>query len=345
MQKIIDDIYRLAERIDRPVTLMEVCGTHTEVIAKYGLCSLLPANVKLISGPGCPVCVTDQEDIDNIVELALHGLPIATYGDMLKVPGNRMSLEEARGQGAKVFAVYSAEEVFNNPHIEELVFFGIGFDTTAPMTASIIKRGAAVYSAHKHFVPAMEALVKGQEINIDGFIDPGHVSTIIGTKSYAVLEVPQVVAGFELEDVLIAIHRLLRQIQTGKHEVENEYARSVRKAGNLQAQRLLNEVFDIKEAVWRGFGPIAHSGYEIKQTYQALDAKKKYAQVLKDKKIPANPKLEACQCAQVIKGLIDPPQCKLFGRHCTPEDPLGPCMVSREGACNVKFRFTPLSGA
>lgn len=343
MQRIINNINQLAGEIKKNITLMEVCGTHTEVIAKHGLRKILPKNIKLISGPGCPVCVTDQRDIDNIIELALQKIPIVTYGDMIKVPGNKMSLEQAVGQGAKIFSVYSTEEIFTNPEIKpfinELVFFGIGFDTTTPMTASIIKRGIAVYSTHKKFFPAMKALLENQEIKIDGFINPGHVSTIIGSKPYQQLKLSQVIAGFKPEDVLIAIYLLLKQIKGGKGVVENEYQRVVKTEGNLRAQKLINEVFEIKNTNWRGFGQIPKSGYEIRKKYQKFNAKIKYRDILDNLKIKENPKLKLCRCDEVIKGLIEPNECKLFSKSCLPENPVGPCMVSREGACNIKYRF------
>jgi len=343
MEKILNKINQLAKEIKKDVTLMEVCGTHTEAIAKHGLKKILPPNIKLISGPGCPVCVTEQRDIDNIIELALQGIPVVTYGDMLKVPGNKMSLEQSIRHGAKVFTVYSTEEIFTNPVIKPLnkglVFFGIGFDTTTPMTASIIKKGITVYSTHKNFFPAMKALIVNQKIKIDGFINPGHVSAIIGLKHYQQLKLSQVIAGFEPEDVLMAILMLLKQIKDGQKKVENQYQRVVTNQGNVQAQKLINEVFEIKTVYWRGFGPIPDSGYELRKKYQQFDAKIKYRKILTGLKIKPSPKLKLCRCGEVIKGLIDPADCRLFSKSCQPENPIGPCMVSREGACNVKYRF------
>lgn len=343
MKQIINKINQLARELKKDVTLMEVCGTHTEAVAKHGLRKILPNNIKLISGPGCPVCVTDQRDIDNIIELALQGIPIVTYGDMLKVQGNKMSLEQAKGQGSRIFTVYSTEEIFTNPEIKslinELVFFGIGFDTTAPMTASIIKRGITVYSTHKNFFPAMKALLENQKINIDGFINPGHVSAIIGSRPYQQLKLPQVIAGFEPEDVLMAIYMLLKQIHENKKIVENQYQRVVTEKGNQKAQSLLTEIFDVRDIRWRGFGLIPNSGYEVSKKYQKFDAKIKYKTILDNLKIKENPKLKLCLCGEVIKGLIEPKECKLFLKSCLPENPIGPCMVSREGACNIKYRF------
>jgi hydrogenase expression/formation protein HypD len=339
-KKILKEIESLAKKINRLVYLMEVCGTHTQTVARYGIRNLMPKNIKLISGPGCPVCVTAQEDIDAVVHLALSGIPIACYGDVLRVPGCKGSLDQARGQGARVKEVYSIEEALVRQKEEpDLVFFGIGFETTAPMTALAIKRGLIVYSAHKLFLPAMEALLKLGEIKIDGFICPGHVSTIIGSKPYQKFGAPQVISGFEPEDVLVSICLLLRQIAEGRAEVENEYIRSVKPAGNPQAQKLLSEVFDIKEAHWRGFGIIPQSGLEIKKEYQACDAKVKHRKILAQFDYSKSRPIKGCCCSEIIRGLKKSSDCPLFKKVCTPENPQGPCMVSLEGACNVSFRY------
>jgi len=343
MQETIKKIHELAKEIGREVKLMEVCGSHTEVAAKYGIPKLLPPNIRLITGPGCPVCVAEQSDIDNIIELALAGIPIVTYGDMLKVPGNKMSLEDAKAQGARVFTIYSTEDIFTNPEtrdiIDELVFFGVGFDTTTPMTASIVKRGVTIYSIHKAFFPAMESLLQMGEIKIEGFINPGHVSAVIGSNIYHRLDVAQVIAGFKAEDVLLAIYWLLRQIKAGEKKVENEYFRLVKENGNKMSQEMISDVFELADARWRGFGVIPQSAFEIREKYQEFDAKVKYKDILDKAEIVENPKLKLCQCGQVIRGLIEPNQCTLFDKSCNPENPFGPCMVSREGACNVKYRF------
>ncbi|OGI17400.1 MAG: hydrogenase formation protein HypD, partial [Candidatus Moranbacteria bacterium RBG_19FT_COMBO_42_6] len=246
LQELIGKINSVAAQIKRPVNIMEVCGTHTQVVSRYGVRELLPENIRLLSGPGCPVCVTAQADIDAIVNLALAGIPIATYGDAIRVPGYFGSLEKARSLGAKVFPVYSVEEALElkGKH-PDLVFFGIGFDTTAPMTAVALKKGLTVYSTPKLFLPAMDALLAMGELKIDGFMSPGHVSTIVGLKPYEHMKVAQVITGFEAEDVLVGLLMLLHQIKGGKRRVENEYARSVRKLGNPKARQILIEEFKI----------------------------------------------------------------------------------------------------
>lgn len=340
MQKIIIQINKISKEIGREVSLMEVCGTHTQAISRYGIREVLPKNVKLITGPGCPVCVTAQKDIDAIVSLALAGIPVATYGDMLRVPGYFGSLDQAREKGAQVFAVYSVDEVLdlagkNN----EVVFFGLGFETTTPMTAWGIKNGLTVYSAHKIFLPAMQALLNTGEIKIDGFIDPGHVSAIIGSIPYQKLKIPQVITGFEMQDVLEGIFLLLNQIKNDDLRVLNQYSRVVKTGGNKKIQKIIQEVFEISDGEWRGFGIISGSGLEIKNKYQKFDAKIKYRDILSKVDFSKSKDPAGCKCGDVIRGLIEPKKCTMFGKICTPDNPVGPCMVSVEGACNVSFRY------
>jgi hydrogenase expression/formation protein HypD len=341
--RLLSNLRYLAGQLRRPVRLMEVCGTHTEAITRSGLRAVLPPQIELITGPGCPVCVTPSGDIDAVVGLALSGVPVACYGDVLRVPGTEMSLEQTRGKGGKVSVVYSVEEALQlRKGKPSPVFFGIGFETTAPMTAAAIKRGLMIYSAHKYFPPAMQALVRDPQIKIDGFINPGHVSTIVGLKPYRAIKKPQVVAGFEPEDVLLAIIMLLRQIKTGQSKVENEYRRLVKPAGNTRAQKLIAEVFRPVTSEWRGLGKIARSGMAIKKKYAKYDAAQKYRQILQSyllKIKDQRSKIVGCRCGEVIKGLINPAQCTLFGQACTPEKPIGACMVSREGACRIEYEY------
>ncbi|MEK7557977.1 MAG: hydrogenase formation protein HypD [Patescibacteria group bacterium] len=340
MKMIIEEINKIAEKIKRDISLMEVCGTHTEVIARHGLRELMPKNVKLTTGPGCPVCVTSQEDIDAIVNLALSGIPIATYGDMMRVPGYYGSLDQAREKGSLVFSVYSIEDALKlQKNYTNLVFFGLGFETTAPMTAYAIKKGLTVYSIHKLFLPAMQALLKIGELKIDGFLCPGHVSTIIGVEPYKSMKVSQVIAGFEVEDILVAIYMLLKQIFDNKTIVENEYLRLVKKQGNPKARREIFDVFDITDGNWRGFGVIPQSGLEIKNKYKKFNAKIKYKKILDQVDFSFSRKLTSCKCGEIIRGLKSPQECPLFKKVCTSENPIGPCMVSMEGACNVKYRY------
>ncbi|MEA3322969.1 MAG: hydrogenase formation protein HypD [Patescibacteria group bacterium] len=338
IEKIIEDINKISKSIDRQINLMEVCGTHTQVISRYGIADILPKNIHLSTGPGCPVCVTSQIDIDAIVSLALAGIPIATYGDVLRVPGAFGSLDQAREQGAKVFVVHTTEDALQlKEKHPDVVFFGLGFETTAPMTAYAIQNGLTVYSAHKLFLPAMLALVDMKELNIDGFIDPGHVSAIIGTNPYQVMKLPQVITGFEAEDVIVGIYMLLKQISDGRAEVENQYVRIVRKEGNPKARKLIKEVFDVTDGHWRGFDTIAVSGLEIKDKYKEQNAKIKYKEILDKVDFSQSKKPTACKCGEIIRGMMRAKECPLFGKVCTPDNPVGPCMVSVEGACNVAY--------
>ncbi|MBN1157099.1 hydrogenase formation protein HypD [Candidatus Woesearchaeota archaeon] len=333
MNRYIGKIKSDAKKLGRIVTIMEICGGHTNTIMKYGIRDLLPKNIRLISGPGCPVCVTTQFDIDCMIEIAKN-VPVATYGDMMKVPGSNSSLEDAKANGAKIFEVYSAEEVLelkkNNPSV---VFFGIGFETTAPMTAFLLKKKICVYSAHKLVPPALTALLDG-DVRIDGFIEPGHVSTIIGTKPYHKIKIPQVVAGFTAERILRAVSILVELIAENKDIVINGYPEAVKEEGNTNAQRMLNEYFKVVDSGWRGLGIIPKSGLEVKDGN--LNAKIKYKNIIKE--VPP-PKKTACRCGEVLKGLIEPAECPLYKKACTPEDPKGACMVSAEGSCAIAYKY------
>ncbi|HAT74069.1 MAG: Hydrogenase expression/formation protein HypD [Candidatus Moranbacteria bacterium GW2011_GWF2_36_839] len=340
-KKLVQNIQKKEEKINRPLRFMELCGTHSEVIAKYGIKSILPENIKLITGPGCPVCVTDQSEIDIVTGLALTGIPIACYGDATNIPGSLGSLENARQKGAQVHIVYDVIEALKlSRKISNLVFWGIGFETTTVMTAWGIQEGLAVFSSHKLFPPAMEALMANNKIRVDGFINPGHVSAIIGAEVYEKFQIPQVIAGFGAEDVLLAIEMLLDQIISGEKKVENEYTRLVKKEGNQKAQKIISEIFEIRNASWRGLGEIEKSGLKIRKKYQHLNAEFIHRDLITKIKKEIKPKKNACRCGEVLQGLIESKQCKLFGKSCTPDNPQGACMVSREGSCNINFRFT-----
>lgn len=348
IKKILKDIYRKAKIVKRQLRFMELCGTHSQTVAANGIKNILPGNVKLVSGPGCPVCVTDQSDIDVMVGLARQGVPIAVYGDAINVPGNIMSLEEARRNGADVRIVYDiSEAVKMKEKKSSLTFFGLGFETTTPMTAWAIKKGLIVYSAHKIFPPAMAALLKNKGIKVDGFINPGHVSAIIGAKIYKKFRVPQVIAGFEGLDVLKAVNMLLGQIINKEAKVENEYSRVVKKEGNKKARYLISEVFEIKDAKWRGLGEIKNSGLKIRAKYKKQDAEHVYKDLIKEiirfasrrMAEETKPKPSACKCGLVLQGLIEPRDCPLFKKICSPDNPQGACMVSVEGSCNIEYRY------
>jgi len=345
---------RIARRIealpDRPVRLMEVCGTHTVAIHRAGLRGLLPPRLRLVSGPGCPVCVTPQTYVDALIELAARpGVRVATYGDMIRVPGRSTTLERAMARGARVSVVYSIMEALSlarQAPAEQVVFAGVGFETTAPATAVGLKLAAderlanfTVLSAHKLIIPAMTALLESGDLAIDGFLCPGHVSVIIGADAYKPLAArfarPCVVAGFEAEEILRAIDLLVAQLADGRAEVENAYARVVTAEGNHRAWALIEETFEPADTPWRGLGTIPGSGLAIRAELAHLDAARRFGL-----EITAREDDHGCRCGEVIRGAIEPPECPLFARACTPASPVGPCMVSREGNCQACYKYS-----
>lgn len=346
-QSLAKEISEIAD--GRDATLMEVCGTHTMAISRYGIKSLLPPNIRLLSGPGCPVCVTPNSDIDRAIAYSKkNGTGIATFGDMVKVPGSSSSLSKEKSIGRDVRVVYSSTDAvrlaLENPE-KRVIFLGVGFETTAPTVAAYIKdakdRGLKNYfvlSMHKLIPPALKALLDSKEVRIDGFILPGHVSTITGTRVYEFI--PQeygvccVVAGFEPVDVLQAILMLVRQVRDKRPGVENQYTRSVKEEGNPKAKLLLKEVFEPSNSEWRGLGVIPESGLKIKEEYADFDAERNIP--VKIEKSRENPK---CICGEVLRGVKSPLDCSLFKRVCTPQSPVGPCMVSSEGTCSAYYKY------
>jgi hydrogenase expression/formation protein HypD len=347
---LIEAISATAAELDRPVKLMEVCGTHTVAIAKNGLRAVMPANVTLLSGPGCPVCVTANEDIDVAIELAKQpGVIVTTFGDMMKVPGSYSSLAKEKADGRDVRIVYSPLDALSLAQREpekHVVFVGVGFETTVPLIAAAILRAQesgienfSVYAAHKTVPIALEALINDPEVQIDAFILPGHVSTIIGQEPYEFIaeqyHVPGVITGFEPVDVLQGIYMILKQLLEGRAEIEIAYHRGVMPEGNPHARELVERVFEPVDADWRGIGVIPGTGLGIRDEYAYYDA---------PKRIPVTPpepkEIKGCQCGEVLRGITLPFECKLFGRGCTPEHPIGPCMVSSEGSCAAYYRFT-----
>ncbi len=339
----------------RELAFMEVCGTHTTAAFRCGLPSVLPRHVKLISGPGCPVCVTAQQDIDLLVEAAgRQGVTLCTYGDMIRVPGRRGSLQEARGRGARVHVVYSAMDAvaLAQAHVDrQVVFAAVGFETTAPATAAAVqaarRRGLTnftVLNSHKRIVPAMQALLeRGAKmkdgLGIDGFVCPGHVSVIIGARAYLPLArdyaAPCVISGFEPWQMISALARLAELAQSGRAEVINEYPEVVSPDGNRAAQKLLDEVFQPAETRWRGLGLIAQSAWVLRPAWREFDAQVRFGLTP-----PEDCEPKACLCGKVISGLALPTDCSLFGRSCTPLQPVGPCMVSSEGTCAAWFKYS-----
>ncbi len=360
----IDD-YRSPERIDhlvkqirrisrKPVKLMEVCGTHTVTIVRNGIREILPDHIMLISGPGCPVCVTPIDGIDRAIALAQkEGTTIATFGDLLRVPGSETSLLRQRGEGADIRVVYSAYDALQLAQQDkrhQVVFLGVGFETTAPTIGAVIQRAKearisnfTVLSMHKVLPPALEALVQSPDLLIDGFICPGHVSTIIGTEPYEPIardfQVPCVIAGFEPVDVLQAIGLLIQQIEEGEAKVEIQYRRAVSPEGNPRAKAVLDEVFESCDSTWRGFGLLPNSGLGIVSSYRDFDADNRYEIPPVKGKEP-----KGCICGSILRGLNEPLDCSLFGSVCNPDNPVGACMVSSEGTCAAYFKYYQYSG-
>ena len=346
-KKLLDGIKSLTP--DREVNLMEVCGTHTVAIFKHGIKELLPERVNLLSGPGCPVCVTPTETIDRALVLAgLPGIILATFGDMMKVPGSSLSLEEAKARGRDVRIVYSsldALEIARENPKKKAIFFGIGFETTSPSIAcTILKASEAgiknffIISAHKLIPPAMRAILEAKEVNLAGFISPGHVSTIIGSRPYGFISkefgVPCVIAGFEPLDVLQSIYMLLLQIREERPRVEIQYRRCVKPEGNIKAQEELDKVFEVSDSSWRGLGTIPDSGLRLRKEFSSFDAEKAF-----DVQIKSGPKPKGCLCGEILRGIRIPVECSLFVKECTPEHPIGPCMVSSEGTCATYYKY------
>jgi len=331
------------------INLMEVCGTHTVSIFRHGLRTIIPENIKMISGPGCPVCVTDQGDIDAALELAEEDMvTMATYGDMLRVPGTSTSLADLKARGRDIRIITSASqciEIAEKDPQKEIVFFSVGFETTAPATASMLleaqKKGLenlSVISLHKRTPPVLETLASDPGIKIDGFILPGHVSVILGHDPYRSIPerygIPSCITGFEPEDILSGIFSIVRQIEEGKPRLTSVYGRVVKKEGNIKAKELMAEVFEYCDARWRGIGEIKSSGLAIKEKYRKLDAQYKWNLKTKEVEPPAG-----CRCGDVLSGRITPPECPLFRTVCTPSSPVGPCMASSEGSCSAYYRF------
>jgi hydrogenase expression/formation protein HypD len=345
---LVDSIKHKADP-SRPVRLMEFCGSHTAAILRYGLRQLLPPGVALLSGPGCPVCVTDQSDVDRAIALCREpGLIMTSFGDMLKVPGTQGSLAEARAAGADVRIVYStldALQIARDNPARRVVFLGVGFETTAPTIAASVAQAEAeglknyaVLSLAKTCPPVMKALLDGGEVKINGIICPGHVSAIIGAAPYEFIPrdygIACVVAGFEPVDILQAVDMLLTQLNEGNPRVEIAYTRGVETDGNKYATELMERVFEPAGVSWRGVGEVAGSGLKLKERYAAYDAERLY-----NIEIPPSHEARGCICGEVLRGVKTPPDCALFGRACTPERPVGPCMVSGEGACAAYFNY------
>lgn len=355
MNQHIETISKLADEIGRPVQLMEVCGTHTMAAFRTGLRSLLPPGVSLLSGPGCPVCVTSTGYLDRAIAIVNEpDTMVATFGDMLRVPGTESSLERTHALGADIRVVYSpldALKIATANQGKRVVFMGVGFETTAPAVAWTLKQAKqnaisnySVLCAHKTIPNAMAALIEGGDVHIDGFLCPGHVSVIIGSRAYEHVcskhHIPCVVAGFEAADMAKAIKMLLKQIAEKMAEVEIEYTRSVTEKGNIEAQSICDEVFERCDTEWRGLGMVPGSGLRIREKFAAHDADK----IFTDLELPQVASDSGCICGDVLRGARLPTDCTLFDKRCTPSSPVGPCMVSSEGTCAAYFKYGKRKG-
>lgn len=349
MTNLVETINMLASKIKRKVNLMEVCGTHTVSIFRHGIRSIIPQNVKLLSGPGCPVCVTPIEDIDKMLYIANQpNVILVTFGDMMRVPGSNGSLYKAKAEGADIRMVYSpldALQIAEQNKDKKVVFFAVGFETTSPLIAATISEAERkeilnfyIYSVHKLVPPALEILVNTEELNLDGFILPGHVSTIIGSKAYEFIPLKYkkacVISGFDADDILSTIAMLLRQIIENDPLVEIQYKDAVKPEGNPKAVEFLYKFFESTDSNWRGIGIIPNSGLRLKKEFSHRDAQKVF-------KIPEIKSIEpkGCQCGLILRGVKLPPECPLFAKICTPENPVGACMVSSEGSCAAYYKY------
>lgn len=349
VQGLLAKIRKTAGRIDGPVTIMEICGSHTYAIGRFGIRKMLPDNINLVSGPGCPVCVTSARDVDIALYLAKQKEVIfATFGDMLRVPGsNGDSLQKQRAEGCDVRVVSSSDEcvqLAQNFPRKEIIMMGIGFETTTPTIAVTIERARkkgienfSVFSVHKIVPPAIHALIADPGLNIDGFLCPGHVSTMIGSNAYGMIPdagCAAVITGFEPVDILEGIWMILEQIAGKKFEVAIQYSRGVKPEGNIRAMELIESVFKTQTVEWRGIGPIPESGLVLNEAYAAYDTHTKFT-------VPdiQSVEIKGCGCGDILRGIKSPDQCALFRKVCTPLNPIGPCMVSTEGSCATYYKY------
>ncbi len=349
VQALLKRLDSTAKIISRPVTIMEICGSHTYAIGRFGIRNLLPGNIRLISGPGCPVCVTSARDVDIALHLSgLDNVIFATFGDMLRVPGSGgESLQKKRASGANVRVVSSADEcialALANPQ-KEIIMMGIGFETTAPTIAAVIAacrkkeiKNFSVFSVHKIVPPAINALLADPLLNIDGFLCPGHVSIMIGADAYRMIPDAgraAVITGFEPVDILEGVWMLLNQVESAKMEVAIQYSRGVKPEGNTRAMNLLHSVFETTDAEWRGLGIIPASGLVLREAFASFDTLKKFS--LPDIK---SSDIAGCGCGDILRGIKLPNDCPLFKKICTPVNPIGPCMVSSEGTCSTYYKY------
>ncbi len=346
-QGLLEKIHKISTK---NIHIMEICGTHTHAISKYGLRSSLPSNIRLISGPGCPVCVTSMGDINRILGFCKKekDVIIATFGDMMRVPGTDSSLQEQRAMGSDIRVVYSPLGALDiaraNPE-KEVILYAVGFETTVPTVAATILTAReknienfSAFTLHKLTPPAMKALMDSGELDLHGFICPGHVTAIIGANAYRFLtedyRAPCVVAGFEPLDAIHGLYMLIKQLEEGRVKIEIQYKRVVTWEGNRKAQKIMEEVFEICDSNWRGIGMIPMSGLRLKEQFSDFNAERKFA--IGE---GVNEESGSCSCGEILRGILTPNQCSFFGKTCTPETPVGPCMVSSEGTCAAYYKY------
>ena len=349
MKQMLDEIQSLMKSVNRPLKLMEVCGTHTVEIFRHGIRSVIPDTITLLSGPGCPVCVTSIRDVDAAISIAKRpDTVLATFGDMMRVPGGRQSLTEARSEGADARVLYSpmdALKLARENGSKRVVFFATGFETTSPLIAGTVYAAArtgvknfTILSSHKTVPLALKALLDSSDVRVDGFILPGHVSTIIGLAPYGFVATdyrkPAVVTGFDAEEIVAGIHMIVRQIAWNEAKVENAYPAVVKAEGNPRAVAVLNEVFEPADAYWRGIGVLPGTGLKLRVKYREFDAEARFHPETTGIAEP-----ELCSCGDILRGVKVPTECPLFGTGCTPDDPVGPCMVSAEGSCAAYYKY------
>lgn len=349
MKQHIDELNKLMAGISRPLKLMEVCGTHTVEIFRHGIRSIIPGSISLLSGPGCPVCVTSIRDVDAAIAIAKRPDAIlVTFGDMMRVPGGNQSLMEARSEGADVRVLYSptdALKLAEESGAKQVVFFATGFETTSPLIAGTVLAASrknvknfTILSSHKTVPLALKALLDSPDVRVDGFILPGHVSTIIGLAPYDFIakdyRKPAVVTGFEAGEIIEGILMIVRQIAQGRALVENAYPSVVKTEGNPRAVEILNDIFEPADSYWRGIGVLPGTGLRLREKYRDFDAEVRFHP---ETTVIAEPEL--CSCGDILRGVKVPTECPLFGTGCTPESPIGPCMVSTEGSCSAYYKY------
>jgi hydrogenase expression/formation protein HypD len=349
MKQMVDELHQLTKAIGRPLKLMEVCGTHTVEIFRHGIRTIIPETITLLSGPGCPVCVTSIRDVDAAISIAKQPNTIlVTFGDMMRVPGGKQSLMEARSEGADVRVLYSpmdALKLAEQDGSKQVVFFATGFETTSPLIAGTVLAAArknvknfTILSSHKTVPLALKALLDSPDVRVDGFILPGHVSTIIGLAPYGFVakdyKKPAVVTGFEAGEIIEGILMIVRQIAQGRAQVENAYSSVVRAEGNTKAVEILNDIFEPADSYWRGIGVLPGTGLKLREKYQEFDGEARF-----NPESTGIAEPELCSCGDILRGVKTPTECPLFGTGCTPEDPVGPCMVSTEGSCSAYYKY------